>query len=317
MRSAVRTWRGCDVHQFVACSSRRHRPGLDRSNTATTRRHGLRRFVVTTFKSRGARPARFSPRGVSAARPRSTRTAQCRLARLCCGPTQGALLTTSLARAQPHRHPEGRWHRPRSFVVTTCESRCARPARISPRAVSSDRPRSMRSAVRTGVVVLWANAGRTPPHFVGQGSTALTSRQVGSMGFGRVWSRRLNPMAHGPRAFRLVEYRPIAHEACAAQCGLRVVVLCANAGRAPHHAVGKGSTAPTSQQVSGTDFDGKWPPCANFVARRPRALRAVENWPTTCGCTRAAQCGLGVVVTWANPGRTPPLTVGQRSTAPI
>ena len=53
-------------------SSPRRRPGLDRANTATGRRHGFRVVVVIAFKSRGARRARFSPRGVSADRAQST-----------------------------------------------------------------------------------------------------------------------------------------------------------------------------------------------------------------------------------------------------
>ena len=36
-----------------------------------------------------------------------------------------------------------------------------------------------------GVVVLWADVGRAPPHAVGWGSTAPTTQQVGNLGFER------------------------------------------------------------------------------------------------------------------------------------
>ena len=64
-----------------------------------------------------------------------------------------------------------------------------------------------------GVVVLWADVRRAPPHVIGRGSTAPTPRQVGGTGFERPWSSRSNPVARGPRAFRPMEYRPNAHRA--------------------------------------------------------------------------------------------------------
>ena len=48
--------------------------------------------------------------------------------------------------------------------------------------------------------------------------------------------------ADGPRSTR------------AEQCGRGVVVLWANARRAAPHAVGRGSTAPTPEQVGGSGF---------------------------------------------------------------
>ena len=55
------------------------RMGLGRINTATGRQHGYQKVVISAFKLRGARPARFPPRGVSADRPWSTPAAQCGL----------------------------------------------------------------------------------------------------------------------------------------------------------------------------------------------------------------------------------------------
>ena len=79
-RSADLTWLCCGpTAQRGARSSPRCRPGLDCNNTATGRWHELRKFFFIAFEHRGARPARFLPRGVSADRPRSTRAAQCGL----------------------------------------------------------------------------------------------------------------------------------------------------------------------------------------------------------------------------------------------
>ena len=49
--------------------------------------------------------------------------------------------------------------------MTALESRGARPARFLTREASADRPRSTRASQHgLGLVVLWANAGRAPPH---------------------------------------------------------------------------------------------------------------------------------------------------------
>ena len=65
-------WGVCVVGQRGARSLPRRRPGLDRINTATGRRNGSRKFLFTAFESHGAHRARFSPRGETADRPRST-----------------------------------------------------------------------------------------------------------------------------------------------------------------------------------------------------------------------------------------------------
>ena len=95
------------------------------------------------------------------------------LAWLCFGPTWGALLPTLSAGARPHKHRERSSRRSSKPVARALESRVKRPARISHRGVSADRPRSMRRALQIWrVVVLWPNAGGAPPHAVGGGSTA-------------------------------------------------------------------------------------------------------------------------------------------------
>ena len=67
--------------------------------------------------------------------------------------------------------------------------------------------------------------------------------------------------------------------------GFGVVVSAANAGRAPPHAVGRGSSAPTPRQVGGCGFEASWPKLPNPVPRGPRALRPVENRPTAHGAS--------------------------------
>ena len=117
-------------------------------------------------------PARFSPGGVSADRPRSTRRAVCISWQYAIGMARGCVVGRSGARFSPRRRPglnctntaTGRWNGLRNALSTAFESRGARPARFSQGGVSTDRPRSTRSAqCGLGLVVLWANAGRAPP----------------------------------------------------------------------------------------------------------------------------------------------------------
>ena len=102
-RTRWRTWRGCLRGQRVARCTPRRLPRLFRTDTAPCRRLRLRNNVVGVFKSRGALPARASPRGELADRPRSTR-ALADLAWLSSRPPQGALHPTPSAEALPHRH---------------------------------------------------------------------------------------------------------------------------------------------------------------------------------------------------------------------
>ena len=79
------------------------------------------------------------------------------------------------------------------------------------------------------------------------------------------------------------------------------------------HAVGRGLSASTSPQVSGTGFKRSWLPRSSPVPRVPRAFRPVEYRPTANGA-HAAQRGLGAVVLWANAEHVPPHAVGRGST---
>ena len=100
----------------------------------------------------------------------------------------------------------------------------------------------------------------------------------------------------------------------AAQCGLSVVVLWSNAGRAPPYAIGRGATAPTPRLVAGTGFERSWPLRSNPLARDPRVVRCFPPRGTSADLaqsTRAAQCGLGVVVLWANEGALLPMSSAE------
>jgi len=94
---AAWTWRGCAVGQRGARSSPRRRPGIDRINTAPGQRHGLREVQIAVFESRAARPARVSPRVISADCPRST----CRAVRTWRGCVAGQRGARSSSRRRP------------------------------------------------------------------------------------------------------------------------------------------------------------------------------------------------------------------------
>ena len=93
-----------------------------------------------------------------------------------------------------------------------------------------------------------------------------------------------------------------------------MVVFAANARRAPPHAVGRGSTAPTLHQVGGCGFKVSWSPSLTSLACSPRALRPVENrptahrararWRTWRGCLRGQRATLPTPRRWPRLFRT-------------
>ena len=104
------------------------------------------------------------------------------------------------------------------FVVAILfESRGAQPVSFPTRRVLANRPWGTRHTplCGLGMVLLWANKRRTPPHAVGRGSTAPKPRQVGGTSFGSFWPPRTNLVTSGPRAVRPEEYRSTTHETCA------------------------------------------------------------------------------------------------------
>ena len=153
---------------------------------------------------------------------------------LWCGSTCGALLPTPSVEARPHQHRD----RSAARGATTL-ARCVRIIRRASRARiapwSSGR-RTDDHAPGTAELA-WLCCGPTRgalhPHAVGRGSTAPTLRKVVSTAFERSWRLRSNSVARGPREFRAVENRPTAGDSHAVQRGVGVVVLWANARRAP------------------------------------------------------------------------------------
>ena len=157
------------------------------------------------------------------------------------------------ALSSPRRRPRldrantaaGRRHGRRKIVIAAFDSRGARPVRFRPVGYQPTAHGACAVQCGLGVVVLWPNAGRGPPHDVRQGSTAPTPRQVGSTDSKKLWPLRLDPVARGPRAFRPVGYRPTPHGARAPRSADLTWPCCGlTAGRAPPHSVGRGSTAP-------------------------------------------------------------------------
>ena len=121
-----RAWRGCHRGQRSTRFTLRCWPRLCFTDTTPGRRLRLRNVVATAFGSRGARPARGSPRGEPADGPRSTRALADFLAWLSSWPTRDTLYPTSMAEGLPHRH------RARSAAATS--KRCDRPVRTPWRA---------------------------------------------------------------------------------------------------------------------------------------------------------------------------------------
>ena len=280
-RICWQTWRGCLRGQRATRSTPRRWPRLFFTDTAPGRRLRLRNVVATASDSRGARPARASPRGEPANRPRSTR-ALADLAWLSSRPTRDALHPTPLAEALLHRH------RARSAAAASKRRghrvrlpwRAAR-ARFAPWRTGRP-PTEHARAGGLGVVVFAANARRAPPHAVGRGSSSPTPRQVGGCGFETSWPPRSNPVPRGPRALRPVENRPTAH---GARARWRTWRGCLRGQRATRSTPRRWprlfftDTAPGRRlrlrNVVTTAFDS--------VPRDPRALRPVENRPTAHG----------------------------------
>ena len=170
--------------------------------------------------------------------------------------------------------------RPRRF------NRGARPARFSPREASASRPRSTRHTVRawSGCVMAQRGARSSPRRRPGLDRTnTATGRRCGLAKF--VVTSFETGVARDPCAFHAREYRPIAHAVRAPHCAglLGVVALWPNAGRAPPHVIGRGSTSPTPRQVGGTCFERLWPPRLSLVARGPLAVHAGDCWPIAHG----------------------------------
>ena len=199
---AVRTWCGCVEAQRETRSSPRHRLGLNRTNTATGRRHGLRNFVVTAFGSRGARPAHSPPCGEYRPTVHEGRAAQCVFG-------VGCVVGQREERSSPSRWlmldctntPTGRRHRLWNVVAAAREFRDVQSARFPLHGVSVDNPRSTGRAVRSshGCVVGQHRARFSPHRRTGVDRTSTT---VGRWhGLREVLSTAFNPVARDLCAF--------------------------------------------------------------------------------------------------------------------
>ena len=152
-----------------ARSSPRRRPGLVRTNTVTGRQHGGWDVLIIASKSRITRRVRFTARGKSADRRRSTlRTA--RTWRGCvegCRPTRGALLPTPSARARPHQNRDRSAVRPSRGICCRVRipwraSRAFFAPWIIGRPPTEHAPRSADLATWRGCVVGARRARSTP-----------------------------------------------------------------------------------------------------------------------------------------------------------
>ena len=154
------------------------------------------------------------------------------------------------------------------------------------------------------MVVLWANAARDPLHAVGQGSTAPTPPQVFGTAFKRLCGHPVQISRRTARALFVSRSigRTSADYACHAvrTCHGRFVgQRGARSSQLLRPRLGSTNTAidqrhgPRVAVTTRFEFHGARP--ARFLPRGVSADRPLS--------TRAAQCGLCVVVLWANEGR--------------
>ena len=127
--SVVNVWHGCLRGQRATRSTPRRWLRLFFTATTPGRRLRLRNVVAAAFESRAAYPARASPRGELAHRPRGTR-ALADLALLASRPTRDALHPTPLAEVILHRYAASSAAAALNRVVT-----CWTPVPRDPRAL--------------------------------------------------------------------------------------------------------------------------------------------------------------------------------------
>ena len=170
-------------------------------------------------------------------------------------------------------------------------SACASLVVRIPRAYRTmeDRPTARRTRVARAakawcVVVVWTNSLRTPSPRRWPKSAASTPRQVDGCDFDNVVIAVFKPrsersahiLPHGGSVDRPRRTRHARRRLC-------VFVFWANSQHAPHHAVGRGSTATTARLVSGRDFKRSSSARSTPVAHVPRTHRTMEYRPTARG----------------------------------
>ena len=198
----------------VFAANTRHAPPPRRwsrlffTDTALGRRLQLRDVLIAAIGSSAARPARASPRGEPADRPRNTR-ALAGLAWLSSRPTRDALHPTPLAEALLHRHHARSTAAASNVDVTASDYRVARPASAAP----CGEPADDQGSTRALADLAWLSSRPTRDalhptplaeallHRHHARSTAAASKR-------RCLRVRLS-CARDPRALRPVENRPM------------------------------------------------------------------------------------------------------------
>ena len=169
--------------------------------------------------SPSSNPVTRSPRAYRILKYRPTTRgasdAQCGLAWLCCGPTRGALLPMPSAESQPHRLSD----RSAAKASKRLDHRVRFPWRASHARAAPwyiGRPRGAHAAqCGLGVVVVWPNALRAPPHAGSRVSSLTKAQPIGGGRFETSCSLCLNTVARGLRVYYPVKARPTARGTCA------------------------------------------------------------------------------------------------------
>ena len=246
---------GLGVVVLWANEGRCRRPRLDRTNTATGRRHGVLKVAAIGLDTHGERHVRFSRRGVTTDRSQSTRALLCRLGVAMC-PMRGALLPTPSSEARPHYHHDRTaarrsnllW-RPRSSLVTHGPL-AFRPVEYwltthEARATRRSADLAWLCCGPTQRALLSTPSARARPHQHRHTPEAQPSERFSAIAFK---SRGARPARFLPRG--VSADGPLSTRA--AQAGF--AWLCCGPTR--DDAVGRGSVASTPPQADGTEFGG-------------------------------------------------------------
>jgi len=255
-----RTWRGCLRGQRATVSTLHRWPRLFRTDTVPGGRLRLRSLIITASSPVPHGPCSLRPvedRPTSHGVHAGWRTGVNVRWRIWCGCLCGQRKSYST----PHLG-HGSFSPTPSHVggseFATLQAQCPSPVPRGSRELRpvENRPTGHGAHARAGglgVVVFAANAGRAPPHAVGQDYSAPTPCQADGCGFGVSCSQPRAPWRTARARFAPCRTdRPATEYTCAG--GLGVVVVVANKRRVPSHVIGQGSFAPTPRQADGCDI---------------------------------------------------------------
>ena len=149
-----------------------------------------------------------------------------------------------------------------------------------------------------GLVVLWANSRRAPPHAVGRASTAPTAPPISSGGFERLPFVPTTPVARVPRAYCAMEYRPTVRGARAARPADFAHDCGAGGQRAAHSFPRRRPSHDRSECVSGRRWGHRKVFVRSFESHDARTARIshYEEWVDDARSTHRARRGLGLGV---------------------